>query len=367
MNKRLHIAIIDMDNLRNPFWAAGQARATREVGKRLAQKHTVTVYCSKYPGYIDYEEDGINYKHVGIAFPNSRVTNLLFILSIPFFVRSIRADVIIENFNAPISVSFAPLFTKVPVIGLPTMFNAYEFTKKYHIPFHLVEAFGSKFYKYFLPYSDVDSNKIKAYNPNVIYKIVPQGLSKEFFAIKHKKPEYILFLGRFDIQQKGIDLLLKAYSQVKESINYPLVLAGHGPDEQKIRQLVKQYGLEKLVTVSGPAYGEKKAELISKAIYVAFPSRHDEISLWALEALASGMPLVCFNLPECRWISDDVSVKSAPFDIAAYGKALLEATNVKYNASMRKNARILAEKYTWESVAAQFEAFIEVVLKNEKK
>lgn len=367
MNKRLEIAIIDMDNLRNPFWAAGQARATREVGKLLAKKHSVTVYCSKYPGYKDYQEDGISYKHVGVAVPNSRVTNLFFILSIPYFIRSIKADVIIENFNAPISVSFAPLFTKIPVIGLPTMFNAHEFTKKYHIPFHLVEAFGSKFYKYFLPYSDVDSNKIKMYNPKIIYKIVPQGVSKDFFAIKHKKPEYILFLGRFDIQQKGVDLLLKAYAQVKKSIGYPLVIAGHGPDEQKIRQLVKQYDLEKLVTITGPAYGDKKAELIAKAIYVAFPSRHDEISLWALEALASGMPLICFDLPECRWITSDVSVKAKPFDTADYAHALVKATNPKLNTKMRKNARDLAEKYTWESVAKQFEEFIEIVLKCEQK
>jgi glycogen synthase len=366
LKKKLSIAIIDMDNLRNPFWAAGQARATREVGKRLAEKHTVTVYSSKYPKYKNYIEDGIRYKHIGLVNNNSLLTNIAFIFSIPLAVRKIKADIIIENYNAPTSISFAPLFTKTPIIGLPTMFNAKEFTKKYHLPFHWIEQFGSKYYKYFLPYSHVDSQKMKQYNPNVIYKIVPQGVSKEFFAIPHKKPAYILFLGRFDIQQKGIDLLLHAYAKVKKTMGYPLVIAGRGPDEKKIHNLIKDLGLESQVTVLGPAYGETKARLIEKALFVAFPSRHDEISLWALEALASGMPLVGFDLPECTWVTNGVSLKAKPFSIADYAKQLVAATEPKLNRTMRKNARTLAKQYTWEKVAGMFEEFIYEVLEKEK-
>src|SRR3990167_7399104 len=101
----MKIAIIDMDNLKNPFWAAGQARATREVGKRLALKHEVVVYCSKYPNYKDYEEDGVKYIHIGLGTKNPKVNNIAFVLSIPFLVSRLKADIIIENFNAPVSVS----------------------------------------------------------------------------------------------------------------------------------------------------------------------------------------------------------------------------------------------------------------------
>lgn len=365
-DKKLHIAIIDMDNLKNPFWAAGQARATREVGKRLAKKHAVTVYSTKYPGYTDYTEDGITYKHVGIVNKSPQITNAYFLLQIPFLARRIQADVIIENFNAPVSVSFSPLFTKIPVIGLPTMFNAIEFYRKYHIPFHWVEAFGARFYKYFLPYSDVDSTKIKNYNPNVIYKIVSQGVGEEFFKIKHKKPEYILFLGRFDIAQKGIDLLLEAYAKVHDTIGYPLVIAGRGSDEAKIKKDIKRLGLEKKVIIKGAAYGKEKNELISKALFVAFPSRHDELSLWALEALASGMPLVMFDLPESAWATTKVALKAKPFNVSDYAKKLKQATDTATNAQMRKDARLFASRFTWEKVASEFENFIYEVLKKEK-
>ncbi len=362
---RLNIAIIDMDDLKNPFWGSGQARATREVGKRLAEKHIVTVYSSKYPGYRDYTEDGIDYKHVGIINKNAQITNFMFILTIPFIVRKIKADIIIENFNAPASVSFAPLFTKIPVIGLPTMFNAIQFSKKYHLPFHWIEAIGMKFYKYMMPYSDIDSAKIKRLNHNVYYKIIPQGVGKEFFDIKHQSPKHILFLGRFDLAQKGIDLLLTSYSKVSHKIQYPLVIAGHGSDEQKISHIIKNLKLDEKVTIVGSAYGQKKIELISKAVFVAFPSRHDEQSLWSLEALASGLPLVAFDLPESKWMIEKVALKAKPFDVEEYAKLLLQMTDKTLNDKMRSNARQLAQHYTWDHTVSRFESFFQDVLEKE--
>lgn len=361
----MKIAIIDMDNLKNPFWAAGQARATREVAKRLTKSHSVTVYSSKYPSSKDYKEEGIKYIHVGLGSKSSKLNNIVFILQIPFLVKKIKADLIIENFNAPTSVSFAPLFTKVPIIALPTMFNAAEFSRKYHLPFHLIEKLGMKFYKYMMPYSEIDAAKAAQLNPKLKYKIIPQGVGKEFFEIKHKKPEHILFLGRFDTAQKGIDLLLYAYAKIANKVKYPLVIAGRGPDENKINQLIKELRLEKRVKIVGAAYGEKKIDLISKAIFVAFPSRHDELSLWALEALASGMPLVAFNLPESKWMDEKVALKAKPFDTGEYGELLVKATNKAIYEAMRKNARKLARGYTWENVAKEFENFMQSVIKLE--
>lgn len=365
--KRLNIAIFDMDNLKNPFWAAGQARATREVAKRLAKKHQITVYCAKYPGFKDYKADGITYTHIGIVNKSPVLTNLAFLFSIPLKVRKVQADVILENFNAPISISFAPIFTKVPVVGLPTMFNAKEFSQKYHLPFDLVEMIGFKFYKYLLPYSNTDSSKAKRLNPDIDFKIVPQGVDRSFFNIKHKKAKHILFLSRFDIWQKGLDLLLESYAKVAEKIKYPLVIAGHGPDEQKLRQLIKDLKIDDQVTIVGSAYGDKKTRLIQESIFVAFPSRHDEMSLWILEALASGLPIVAFDLPESRWISKGISLKAKPFDLDNYSKKLLEATQPALNKKMQKNAREFARGFTWEKVASEFEKYFIHVLEKEGK
>lgn len=364
----LHIAFLDLDDIDNPLLGAGQARATYEVAKRLvAMGHSVTVYCSRYPGYKDRVQDGITYRHIAVGTKNMQVNNLLFIIMAPFYVRKIKADIIIESFVAPVSTLCSPLFTKIPVIGLPSMFNAKEFSKKYGgLPFHWIEQWGSKYYKYFLPYSNIDSAKMKQLNPSIIYKIVPQGVDRSFFEIPHKKPKHILFLSRLDIHQKGIDLLIEAYAKVVKTIGYPLVIAGHGPDEAKIKALVKKLGVTEHVHFVGSAYGKTKEALISEAIFVAFPSRHDELSLWSLEALGSGMPMVGFDLPETEWATQDVCLKAKPYDLDEYARLLVKAAEPDLNARMRKNARLLAKNYTWDKVASMFNEFIHTVLQYEK-
>ena len=357
------IAVIDMDDIKSSHWGAGQARATREVFKRLVDSYDITIYTSKYPGYQDYSEDGLKYVHIGIDNKNPQLTNIYFLLNIPFFVRSLKnIDLIVENFNAPTSVSFSPVFTNIPVVGIPTMFNAQEFAKKYYLPFHLIEKWGMKYYRYMTAYSDVDSAKIARLNPKTEYRIIPQGVGEEFFTIPHNKPKHILFLGRLDIWQKGVDLLLESYAKIANRIGYPLVVAGHGSDEKKLKELTNKLNIQDKVSFIGGAYGNTKTQLISDALFVAFPSRHDELSLWALEALASGMPIVSFDLPEGRWMTDKVSLKAPAFDTDAYAAQMLQAADPTVNQHMRIAARDLAKGYTWDRVVAHYKEYFDYII-----
>src|SRR3989344_9043319 len=150
--QRLTITFLDFDDIRNPILGGGQAIATKEVGSRLARMgHQVVSLCSRYPGYKNREENGIFYKHIGLGTKWVKLNNLFYILLLPFAVRNLKSDIIIECFTAPISTLFSPLFTKIPVVALPSMFNAQEFSNKYHLPFYLIERLGCRFYKYFLP------------------------------------------------------------------------------------------------------------------------------------------------------------------------------------------------------------------------
>lgn len=362
----MNIAIIDFDDIKNPLLGAGQAHATFSVGKELIKLgHTLTVYCNKYPGYKDRVEHGIKYIHIGANTPWIRVNNLLFPFFVPFTVSRINSkeiDILIECFTAPQSTLFSPIFTKIPVVVLPSMFNAHEFSKKYHFPFHIIEKFGAKFYKYILPYSEIDATKIKKYNPNIEYKIVPQGVGKEYFSIKPKSPKHILFLSRLDMHQKGIDLLLKAYAKIKHKIKLPLVIAGHGPDENKVTDLITSLNLTDQVTMVGSAYGDKKFKLMSEAYFTVFPSRHDEMCLWTLESIAAGLPLVAFDLPESKWLPGSVALKASAFSIEEYSEKILEASNNKKLKKMKIEARNFAKNFSWENTARQYLDFFNMVL-----
>jgi len=364
----MKITYLDFDDINNPLLGAGQARATFEVASRLVKLgHQVSVISSKYPGYKDRIEAGIVYKHIGAGTKFLKFNNAIYILTVPFVVPALTSDIIIECFTAPISTLFSPLFTKIPVVALPSMFNAQEFSNKYHLPFYLIERLGIRFYKYALPYSETDSAKIKKLNPYIKFKIVGQGVGEEFFRIPHRQSKHILFFGRLDIWQKGIDLLLEAYAKVADKINYPLVIAGHGPDENKVKALITKLGLEDKVKLIGPVYGEQKAKVFSESLFVAFPSRHDEMCLATLEVLAAGLPLACFDLPESKWISPKVALKSPMYDTTHYAQALLNACGSTVIAPLRQNARSFAKQFNWDTVATQFDLFLKQVLRYETK
>lgn len=364
----MYIVFLDFDDIKNPLLAAGQAIATYKTAKVLVKRgHKVTVISSRFPGSKDRKNQGIYYKHIGLGSNSVKLNNLFYIFALPFIVRKIKADIIIECFTAPISTLFTPLWTKVPVIALPSSFEASRFSKKYHLPFTWVEKFGSGFYKYFLPYSLYTDKKMKKMNPQIISKIVPEGVDKEFLKIKRGLAKHILFLGRMDIDQKGIDLLLKAYKKIIDKIQYPLIIAGNGPDEKKVNQMIQKLGLEKKVSMTGATYGEKKKKILEESLFVAFSSRHETFSCFALEALASGLPLVAFDIPGLSWTDKKSTVKAIAFNVDDYAKLLLQTSGNKQLNIMSKNARNLARKYTWEKVAINFEEFFKKIIANEKR
>lgn len=360
----MKIIFLDFDDIKNPLLGAGQAKASYEVGSLLSKRgHVVEVICSKYPKYEDRIDNGISYKHIGLGSKNIRLNNAAYILSIPLYVSFLKADIIIECFTAPISTLCSQLFTKIPVVGLPTSFEAERFSKLYKFPFDRIQNWGLKTYKYFLPYTKYFDQKMRAVNPKIISKIVPEGVGDEFFTYPRKTPKYILFIGRYDMGQKGIDLLIKAYAKIANKVSYPLVLAGHGPDEMRIRSLIGRLKLRDKITVHGSAFGSVKKKLLSEALFVAFPSRHEGFSLFSLEALASGLALVGFDIPGLFWTNKNVALKAKPYDIDEYAQLLHSMTNSQTAEKMGKASREFARNYTWENVANQFELFFTKILK----
>ncbi len=361
-----HIVFLDFDDTKNPLLNAGQAKATYEVGKRLATMgYRVSVISSRYPGFQDRIEDNIYYHHIGAYSHNIRFNNLAYIAALPFTVSKLKADIILECFTPPFSTLFSPLWTKIPVIAKPTSFEAERFAQLYHLPFPLIERFGSQFYRYFIPSTVFSQRKMEMYNPSVVSKIIPEGVDDVYFTIKRKNFSYILFLGRLDIGQKGIDLLLEAYRNFAKKLDLPLIIAGHGPDQNKISSLITRSGLDKKVWCVGSTYGEKKAKLLSQAACVALPSRHEGFCIFALEALAAGLPLVTFDIPGLSWTTTQVALKAKPFDTTEFAYLLSQVVNPALNRQMSTQAQKLARNYTWDTVTQLYCDFFNTVFARE--
>lgn len=370
-NNPLHIVFLDFDDLKNPLLSGGQARATYEVSKRLVQSgHRVTIVCSKFPGYADGYTDGIYYKHIGLRTEDIRKNNLAFFFALPFAVRALKADVIIECFMAPISTCFSPWFTKTPVIGMPTMFEADSFAKKYKIPFHWIEAFGCRQYKYFLAYSSVNKIKMEKFNPLIITRIIPNGVSEDFFTIPEQENGYAFFIGRIDFFQKGLDLLLDALKHMSKQLPIKIVIAGNGPpdEEIKLQKTIEEYGLSEKVTFVGRVEGERKEQLIANCLFGIYPSRFEDFPLVPLEFASLNKPIVCFDIPGLSWVSKDVSLKAKPFDINDLARAIYTITHdMDLRFRLKSKCRPFAKQYGWNSIAKKYEEFCYEVVEYEKK
>lgn len=369
--KKLHIAFLDFDDIQNTILNGGQARATFEVAHRLVKLgHLVTIVCSRFPGSKDQTYEGIYYKHIGLGSRNVRINNIVWFFALPFAVIRLKADVIIEAFTAPISTAFAPMFTKIPVIGMPTMFEAPQFAKKYHLPFHWVEALGTKFYRYFLAYSPANKVKMESLNPRVFTRIIPNGVSEDMLTTPVTRGDYGFFIGRIDIVQKGLDILIQACLIAADKCP-KLIIAGNGPvvEEAKLIKLIEDNKLSDRIKFVGRVDGGRKQELLAHAKFGLYPSRFEDFPLVPLELTGHEKPVVCFDIPGLRWVPHEVAIKPKAFDAKELAAALIRMNeDDEMRAKMITQCRPFAAKYGWNRIAEEYAEFCaEVVIMDQRR
>lgn len=93
------------------------------------------------------------------------------------------------------------------------------------------------------------------------------------------------------IERKGADLLLKAVKGVEE--DYILALAGSGPEENSLRKLTRELGIENRVKFLGYLSQEELKKEYEKSAVFVLPTRQDCFALVILEAMCAGLPVIC--------------------------------------------------------------------------
>lgn len=358
--RRLRILHLGFEDPAMPG-AGGGALRTHETGRRLARSHDVTVLVQRYPSCASRVQDGVLYEHIGFGAGRTRLTRVLgYMLGLPAAVGRRRADVVIEDFFAPVSSIGAPLWTGVPTIGVVQWLNAREKAAQFKVPVHLVERFGVRRHSRLVAVSAGIRDQLLAINPKLDIEVIGNGVAPEAFTVTPRPGAGVVFVGRLEIAQKGLDLLLEAWSLASRQIEGPLVLAGTGPDEQQLRELADGLALGDRVRFAGWMSGQDKYELMASARVVAMPSRYEAFGIVAVEAAATGTPVVAFDIDCLREVVPTAcGVLVRPFDVLAYARALVEVHDDLAGAlTGLDDRRTFARRHDWDAVAARHERFV---------
>jgi len=127
---------------------------------------------------------------------------------------------------------------------------------------------------------------------------------------------YTLFVGTIE-PRKNIETLLTAYSRLPLTLRtrWPLILTGyHGWRNDAIHQKLESARREGWAHYLGFVPSEDLPMLFSGARLFAFPSLYEGFGLPVLEAMSSGVPVVCSNSSSLPEVAGDAALMCAPMD-----------------------------------------------------
>jgi glycosyltransferase involved in cell wall biosynthesis len=163
---------------------------------------------------------------------------------------------------------------------------------------------------------------------------------------------YVLWMGRFDPQHKGLDVLIEGVGTMAEDERPQVRL--HGPDwrgrKQDVSDMVAQLGLGRWVSVCEPIHGETKWDTLARAAGFVYPSRWEGFGNSVAEACSIGLPTLTTPYPLGRFLharGGALVTEGTPRGIADGLRRLLDDDAPEIG---RQGAKIVREEISWDAV-----------------
>lgn len=165
-----------------------------------------------------------------------------------------------------------------------------------------------------------------------------------------------MFIGRLDIWQKGLDLLIDAFARAGLR-QAGLVLVG--PDcRGSVRALTARavrHGVSSRLVFTGPAFGDDRANLFAAADVFVHTSRWEGLSLSVLAAAAAGKPCLITRsadpLGELERAQAAIIVEAAVPSIAAGLRRAAALSDDERHVLGSRARGVAAAHFSWPSIA----------------
>ncbi|MDA8335464.1 MAG: glycosyltransferase [Peptococcaceae bacterium] len=293
-------------------YTSGVVRSIETVTRQLeARNHQVFIFAPAYPGFK--EDTGGVYRFPSIQSP----TNRDFYLAMPFSAhlksRLKKLDLDIVHVHSPfmlggLGARMARRLSVPLVYTYHTMYDHYT----HYVPIGQVTASRAtlKFCVTFCNNCDlvlvptgVVAGYLRQAGVRTAIECLPTGIAvnpsgdgdrlylRERFRIDPEVP-VCLFVGRLG-REKNLEFLLRSFALVSAARpDAVLVLIGGGPEEEAIRKMTGQMGLEDRVIFTGLLAYEDVGRCYAGADVFVFPSLTETQGLVIGEAKAAGLPVV---------------------------------------------------------------------------
>ncbi len=161
----------------------------------------------------------------------------------------------------------------------------------------------------------------------------------------------ILYIGRFSIE-KDLDLLLQAFKSLKSEMpRARLVLVGEGPEEKRLKNIIKTQDI-KGVTFLKPVAHKRIPEIMNCADALVLCSKFEGMPTVVIEALTCGVPVVSTDVGGVNKVVIDgktgqlvKEAKSEPVKNAIL-KVIRDGRD-----SYSDNCIVAAKRYSWDNIS----------------
>jgi glycosyltransferase involved in cell wall biosynthesis len=350
------------DDPANPWVAGGGAVRVFELYRHLAPDVEATVATGSYPGARDETMDGVRYLRLGAAGPYAW-SRLTYARAANSLLRSAEYDAAVFDFS-----TYTPVFVPFDRPAGITVHHVSGPTARERWGPVLAPAIGRLETSMIRRAARLSATSLatrdllRVIAPGVPIDMVYAGVPDELFDLPRRPEGYLLYFGRLDVFQKGLDTLLQAFALlIRQRPELELRIAGRGKDAERVAAMSRELGIDRNVRMLGAVSEAQRQALFAGAAVQLMPSRFEGFGMVAAEAMAAGVPLVAAaagSLPEV------VDAPRGGVTVPAGDAAALAAAAARLlddraaREALSASARVSAERFRWNAVAADHLQFI---------
>ncbi|NEW91496.1 glycosyltransferase family 1 protein [Rhodopseudomonas sp. BR0M22] len=303
--------------------------------------------------------------------PGDPLSFLRFLIALGRQIRAVRPDVILtfQHYGNAIGGVIARLASPAPVIAnqvsarltMPGWLQKLDLLMGSFGVFRTITVNSDDMLRDYSRYPD-------SYRKRLVH--VPHGFDQKHSALTKAAARQ-----RFGLPADGIVIgtaaRLHPLKQLDSNIrvlpahpDWRLALAGHGPDEARLRALAEQLGVADRVFFLGEITPDDVADFLACLDVFAFPSLAETFGLAAVEAAHAGVPVVANDLPVLREVlayqGEPAAVLVDAADPTALGAAIAAVLDdPQLRVRLQRSGEGLKTRYSVDAMVDEYVRILE--------